>query len=69
VSRKLLFDPGRAFCQSISTEGSMGVLSGKVAIVTGSARGIGREIAMLFGHEGEEVVVNDLVAHRPTGTR
>ena len=38
----------------------MGLLDGKVAIVTGSGNGIGRSHAMLFAKEGAKVVVNDL---------
>lgn len=38
----------------------MGTLEGRVAIITGAGRGIGREHALLFAKEGAKVVVNDL---------
>jgi NAD(P)-dependent dehydrogenase (short-subunit alcohol dehydrogenase family) len=38
----------------------MGELSGRVAVITGAGRGLGREYALLFAHEGARVVVNDL---------
>src|SRR6185436_17422030 len=40
--------------------GRMGVLDGKVAIVTGSARGIGRATAALLAEHGARVLVTDL---------
>lgn len=45
----------------------MNTLEGRVAIITGAGRGIGREHALLFAREGAKVVVNDLGGD-PTGT-
>ena len=38
----------------------MGQLDGKVAIVTGSGRGIGQQVALRLARDGAAVVVNDL---------
>jgi NAD(P)-dependent dehydrogenase (short-subunit alcohol dehydrogenase family) len=38
----------------------MGTLDGRVAIITGAGRGLGREHALLFASEGAKIVVNDL---------
>ncbi len=47
----------------------MGLLDGKVAIITGAGGGIGRAHALLFAKEGAKVVVNDLGGDRAGGGR
>src|SRR5262245_57404281 len=42
----------------------MGLLDGKVAVITGAGGGIGRAHALLFAREGAKVVVNDLGCER-----
>ena len=43
------------------------MLKDKVAVVTGAARGIGREISLLMAKHGAKVVVNDYGGGSPTG--
>src|SRR2546423_5302724 len=38
----------------------MGMLDGKVAVITGAGRGIGRGEGLLFAEQGAKVVVNDV---------
>src|SRR2546425_3386157 len=45
---------------SFAGETIMGALDGRVAILTGAGRGLGREHALLFASEGARVVANDL---------
>ena len=44
----------------------MGVLEGKVALVTGASRGVGAAIARCLAREGAAVVVNYLRITRKT---
>lgn len=39
----------------------MGLLSGKTALITGAARGIGKAIALKFASEGANIAFTDLV--------
>ena len=40
----------------------MGICDGRVVIITGAGRGLGRAYALAFAAEGAQVVVNDLGA-------
>ena len=45
----------------------MGLLDGKVAVITGAGGGLGREHALLLASEGASIVVNDLGGSRDGG--
>ena len=44
----------------MSSEDGSRLLDGRVAVVTGSGRGLGREFALALASEGAAVVVNDI---------
>src|SRR5690349_21174092 len=50
--------------QGQTSGGSMGRLDGKVALVTGAARGTGAAIARMFVDEGARVVIADVLDDR-----
>jgi 3-oxoacyl-[acyl-carrier protein] reductase len=49
---------GMTICYAKYEEVNMGALNNKVALVTGSSRGIGAAVARLFAQQGAKVVVN-----------
>ena len=51
-------------CPCIMKKRVMKLLEGKVAVITGAARGIGKAIALKFASEGADIAFTDLVSTR-----
>src|SRR6201995_540323 len=60
VANRRTIWPPRTRARSSKGATSMGVVDGRVVIVTGAGGGIGRAHALAFAAEGARVVVNDI---------
>jgi 3-oxoacyl-[acyl-carrier protein] reductase len=56
------------FLQLIWGRNNMGKLDKKVALITGAARGIGKQIALTFAREGADVVIADIIEMEAVAT-